>query len=69
MLLVLVRDSELGSECWVNITIKTDTRANKTFSWNAQTNNTQAERDAPQLNSLTMANLSVMSMAYASIRK
>ncbi len=61
--------SEFESECWVNITKKTDTSTNKTFSWNAQTNNTQAESDAPQLNALTMANLSVMSVAYASIRK
>lgn len=30
---------------------------------------TQPQSDAPQLNALTMANLSVMSMAYASIRK
>lgn len=67
MLSVFVEESELASECWVNISVKTDTGANKTFRRDAQTNNTQ--RDAPPLNSLTMANLSVMSAAYASIRK
>lgn len=36
--------AEFASECWVNITVKTDTTANKTFSWNAQTNNTRAEK-------------------------
>lgn len=69
MQLVLVVVPEFESECRINMTIKTDTTTNKTFSLNAQTNNTQAVSDAPQLNALTMANLSVMSMAYASIRK
>lgn len=38
-----------------------DPATNRTVSWNAHTNNTRAESDGPQLNSLTVANLSVMS--------